>query len=303
VIAFGASMTSPELYARVAEGGVRRAAEADSAVFAYQAAGSIFRSYNLILDHAAALPDLEALVLVHQDTEILDPGFCAQVREVLRDPEVGVAGAAGAVGVRSVAWWEGRLSAPAAAVQRYGESGGGEIPLAAWATEGTAPPGEVETLEGFLLVLSPWAVRELRFDEALGDLHGYDFDLCAQVRRAGRKVVVAPFRVAHHHSLDLVTDNEPWVAAHERVAEKWDPGPGTEEGWRQRARRAEAEAGAARLLNASREYQGDALSSELEARLEAIVASPSWRASAPLRRLNRLRRGRRTHPPDGPVQA
>ena len=45
------------------------------------------------------------------------------------------------------------------------------------------------------MVLSPWAVRELRFDESLGKLHGYDFDICMQARAAGKKVVTADFRV------------------------------------------------------------------------------------------------------------
>ena len=31
--------------------------------------------------------------------------------------------------------------------------------------------------------MSPWAVRNTRFDESLGQFHGYDFDICMQVRR------------------------------------------------------------------------------------------------------------------------
>ena len=46
-------------------------------MIANAATGSIFRSYNLILDKVAEREDLEALVLLHQDTEIVDPGFCA----------------------------------------------------------------------------------------------------------------------------------------------------------------------------------------------------------------------------------
>ena len=90
----------------------------------------------------------------------------------------------------------------------------------------TRPPyartGEVDTVDGFVLVLSPWAVRNVRFDESLGKLHGYDFDFCLQVREAGRKVVTADFRAIHHHSLELVSDPETWIDAHIRVAEKWD---------------------------------------------------------------------------------
>jgi hypothetical protein len=58
MIAFGSSMTSPEAYERFAKPGIARAAEPDSEVFAYQAAGSISRSYNLMLDKAAAQDDL-----------------------------------------------------------------------------------------------------------------------------------------------------------------------------------------------------------------------------------------------------
>jgi hypothetical protein len=292
MIAFGSSMTSPEAYELMAKRGIMSVAEPDSPVFAYQAAGSIFRSYNLMLEQAEAHDDLEALVLVHQDAEIVDPEFCAKVREVLRDPEVGVVGCVGAVEAGSIAWWEGSVSG-GSAVYRYGDLGGGDMPAVAWGGNGASrdvSTGEVETLDGFIMVLSPWAVRNLRFDESLGQLYGHDFDFCRQVRAAGRKVVTADIKVAHHHSLDLVTDNEPWVAAHIRIAEKWDTDSDSD--WKERARRAEAEAAGARLLVVSKELQRDALSDDYADRLAAVTGSLSWRITAPLRRLNRLRKTR-----------
>jgi hypothetical protein len=289
MIAFGCSMTVPESYERHARPGIELAAEPDSQVFAYQAAGSISRSYNLILDKAAGAEDLEALVLVHQDVEIVDRELCPKLRDALRDQEVGVVGSVGAVGVHSIAWWEGSLTW-ASSVYRYGDAGGGEMPAVRWNGD-AAPPyvgtGEVDSLDGCLLALSPWTVRNLRFDESLGQLHGFDFDFCQQVRAAGHKVVTADLQVVHHHSLHLVTDNEPWVAAHIRVAEKWDA---EERDWKRRARTAEAEAGAARLLVASRQYQGDAIEKEFELRLNEVTQSLSWRITAPLRRLNAARR-------------
>ena len=133
--------------------------------------------------------------------------------------------------MRSIAWWEGSVTW-ASFIHRYGELGGGDLPGFAW-DGGARPPyartGEVDVVDGFLLVLSPWAVRNLRFDESLGPLHGYDVDFCLQVRAAGRKVVTADFRAVHHHSLELVGDPEGWIEAHMRVAEKWDgrmPGVG-----------------------------------------------------------------------------
>lgn len=297
MIAFGSSITRPEDYRRYAEPGIRRAAEPDSEVDALEAIGSIFRSYNLLLDNAAAREDLEALVLVHQDAEILDPDLCAKARAALADPEVGVVGCVGAVGVRSLAWWEGTMTW-ASSLYRYGEAGGGDLPVSAL-NGSTAEPhtGEVDVVEGVLLVLSPWAVRSIRFDEGLGQLHGYDVDLCLQVREAGRKVVTADLRVAHHHSLDLVTDPETWVDAHVRIAEKWegrmlDPGAHAED-WKRRARRAEAEAAAARLRIAARQLQADARMQEGAQRRLALAQTGSWRVTEPLRRASGLVRTRR----------
>ena len=102
-------------------------------------------------------------------------------------------------------------------IHRYEEHGGGDLPAFSWAWA-DAPPyariGEVDTLDGFLLVLSPWAVRNIRFDESLGRLHGYDLDFCLQVREAGRKVMTADFRAIHHHSLELFSDPRSWIEAH-----------------------------------------------------------------------------------------
>ncbi len=161
-------------------------------------------------------------------------------------------GCAGAIGVRNIAWWQGSVTW-ASFTHRYEELGGGEIPALSWKRDeipAHATTGEVETVDGFVMAVSPWAVRELRFDESLGQaLHGYDFDYCLQAREAGRKVVTADFRVIHHHSMRLIGNVPSWIEAHIKIAEKWDgriPGVGAGAGdWKQRARRAEAEASAA----------------------------------------------------------
>ena len=85
MIAFGSSITKPEVYESCAATGFRRAMEPDSAVYAFPSVGSIYRSYNALLDQAAETADLEALVLVHQDTEIVDQDFCQRVRAALSD--------------------------------------------------------------------------------------------------------------------------------------------------------------------------------------------------------------------------
>jgi hypothetical protein len=304
VIAFGCAIALPEVYDRCARRGIDSVAESGSARLEYRALNSINRSYNLILDKAAAHDDLEALVLVHQDTEIVDPEFCRKVRQVLSDPDVGVAGCIGARGVRSIAWWEGSVSW-ASFIHRYGEFGGGDLPGFSWKTS-DAPPyartGEVDVVDGFLMVLSPWAVHNIRFDESLGRLHGYDVDYCLQVRAAGRKVMTHDFRAIHNHSLELVSDPEGWVEAHMRLAEKWNgrmPGVGEAGGdWQQRARRAEAEAEVSRAAAVSKQLQFDAREKEFRRAYEEVTRSISWRITAPLRRLNLMRRtlGRRRRP-------
>ena len=294
MIAFGSSITKPDVYDLCAGPGIRSVAEPDSEVIELSSEDSIFRSYNELLDRAARLEDLEAMVIVHQDTEIVDPDFCAKARRALSDPDVGVVGCVGAVGVRSIAWWEGS-AALASFIHRYPEHGGGDLPAFAWDWE-DAPPyartGEVDTVDGFLLVIAPWVVHNIRFDESLGRFHGYDFDFCLQIREAGRKVVTTDIRAIHHHSLDLVSEPEGWIAAHMRVAEKWDgrmPQVGWHAGtWKERARRAEAERDANRAKGYTNALELAARVHDAERELAEMTGSVSWRLTAPLRLLARL---------------
>jgi hypothetical protein len=265
VIAFGCSITKDHVYVEAAKPGFERAREPDSLVIANSAAGSIFRSYNLIMDSVRDRDDLEG----------------------------------------SVTW--------ASFIHRYRELGGGDIPSVSWDSNNLPPyarVGAVDTLDGFVLVVSPWAVRNIRFDEGLGQqMHGYDFDFCLQVREAGRKVVTADFKIVHHHSLELVSDPEIWVQAHKSLAEKWEgrmPGVGlpnwgaAAEDWKERTRRAEAEAGVTRLERQSKVLEVEAIERHLERvtkELEDIKNSRSWRLTLPLRRLSDQLRSRRNGTP------
>ena len=295
MILYGCAVTDGETFARCAEAGVRRMTAADGELLAQASVGSVARNYNLLRDRAAERSDLEALVLLHQDVEIVDPAFPATVREALADPEVAIAGCAGAIGVRGLAWWEGSITW-ASVTQRYEEfGGGGEIPGISWRREQNPAyvgTGEVDAIDGCLIVLSPWAVRNLSFDEQLARRHGYDVDICLQARAAGRKVVTADLRVVHHHSLDLLPDPEEWIQAHIALAEKWDGrlGVGEQGGdWRRRALRAEAEAAAYRLRMGAAELQRN----DARGKLLETWRSPSWTWTEPVRRLGaRIRRSR-----------
>ncbi len=291
MIAFGSSIGDAEAFSRYAEPGIRRVAEADSKLLAYAAVEPVGRTYNLILEAAARFEDLEALVLVHPHTEIADPGFCAKLRAALSDPRVGAVGCAGARNVHSLAWWEGDV-VRGSVRQRYAERGGGEIDSVSWAKR-QSPPAEVDTLDGQLLILPPWAVRELRFDETLLG-YGFDVDFSLRVRQAGRTLEVIDLHVVHHRELELIRDLAVWVEAHIRLAEKWDSelnGPvDGEAGWKRRARRAEARRESARAIAMSEALRLSARVLELEREFEAKTSAPGWRATAPLRALNHLRR-------------
>jgi hypothetical protein len=287
MIAFGTAITDEEVYERCAAKGIKVAAEPDTKVLAYAAIGSVFRSYNLLLDKAAEIEGLETVVIIHQDAEITDPDFIPKVREALKTPDVAIVGCAGAVDVRSIAWWEGSVRW-ASYTHRFEEFGGGEIPAMSW-IPGHVPPfaelGEVDTVDGFVMAFSPWAIKNLRFDEGLpGKLHGYDFDICMQARAAGKKVVLADLKVVHHHSLQTINDESGWIQAHMTLTEKWAdqlPVPSTD--WKMRARRAEAELSVA---TASRYMTGitrDLFVRQLEEEIDGYKNSLSWRITKPLR--------------------
>lgn len=292
MIAFGCSVSEAEPYARYAGPGIELAAEPDSEVFAFAAVGTIGRTYNLLLDAAARHSDLEALVLVHPHAEITDPDLCQKVRAAFEDPEVAVVGCAGARSVGSMAWWDGELSSGPVR-HRYTEYRGGELPAFAWRQ--SAPPGQdVEIVDGFMFVLSPWAVRNLRFDEGLALGHGFDVDFCLEVGAAGKRLRTADFHVVLHRSLELVSDAELWVEAHMAIARKWEgrmpARPGSTDDWRRRARRAEAEREAARAIAYSKRLAIDARIEELDNLIEQSSSTVSWRLTLPLRRANKLRR-------------
>ena len=303
MIAFGCSVISPDDFNLYAKPGLEHAREPDSQLLIHAAANSVARGLNLQLDQAARLEGLEALVVVHQDAEIVDPEICAKVRRALADPAVAVVGCVGATGSRNIAWWEGTVTWTSAAYA-YGELGGGRLLWPRERSHTLRGPGEVDIVYGVLLVFSPWVVHNLRFDESLGLLHGYEFDICTQVRRSGRKVVAADIKVDHHHSLDLTSpaETEMWVEAHMRAAELWDtegPAPGEDEQayWRARARRAEADAAAARLLAASKLLQADATAHYHRDLLGEKVYSRSWQVTEPLRRASALARTLRSRAP------
>jgi hypothetical protein len=207
VIAFAACVGSRDKFARCALPGLERAMEPGSPFAELTTDRSIHEAYNEALDHFGSVDGLEALVLLHEDVELLDRDFAARVRATLADPSVAIAGVVGARGVRGLAWWEGEVAGRAHETRGIVDGG-------------FADP-EVDAVDGLLLVLSPWAVANLRCDTAtFTGFHAYDADLCFQARAAGKRVVVSELNL-FHHTKGGYGDTSAFVAADDAFRRKW----------------------------------------------------------------------------------
>jgi hypothetical protein len=143
---------------------------------------SITRAYNRIID---ANQDAHALILVHDDLEIIDPEAEAKVLRAFEDSDVVIAGVGGGRNLRNLAWWAhdpiGRQLTDSGIVD-FG-----------------AHEGDVDFCDGSFLALSPWAIRYLRFDPWYS-FHGYE-DICLMARSCHKRVVIIDLDTHHHASL------------------------------------------------------------------------------------------------------
>ncbi|MGH2914908.1 MAG: glycosyltransferase [Solirubrobacteraceae bacterium] len=198
MIAFAVCIGDPDTFERYGRPGLAAHAEPESPLAEIDT-DSIFAGYNEALDAFGDCGDLEALVLLHEDVTIENPAFCAKLRARLADPSIAVVGAIGATGVRSLCWWEGEMRGRVHETRGVIGSGRG--------------CADVEVIDGLLMVLSPWAVRNLRFDdERFHGFHGYDVDLCLQALSAGRRVVVDELDVFHHTRGGIGVGDDFWRA-------------------------------------------------------------------------------------------
>ncbi len=224
MIAFGCVVSSEDEYRDYAVPGIERVWEQDDELLVRRGQSCIFRAYNDILGELRGSEELEATVLIHQDVEIADPGFRDKVRAAVAEPLAGVVGVIGGIGVRSIAWWESEMAIGAV---RWEWLLGDEHRRTLFAEdefrlETCGRTGEVDSVDGLILILSPVATQTLRFDEGIGPgFHGYDADICFQARQAGLKVTVADIDVIHHHEIRAMTEPEDWVEAQARFAGKW----------------------------------------------------------------------------------
>ena len=226
MIAFGVTIGSEEKYQRIALPGIERHRDPEAPLIEVRGRTSIFSAYNEILDRLAPDPRVEAVVIPHEDTEIQDPNFERKIRWAMQDPLVAIVGTIGSVGVQGIDWWVGSYGIGSTILEPIDPEILYESPLLEGAEiSGMGSSGEVDMVDGYLLVLSRWAIRELRFDEAgLGPgFHGYDADICFQARDRGRKVLAVEMDVAHHrNSVGPSHYREDWLRAQIAFCRKWE---------------------------------------------------------------------------------
>ena len=213
MIAFGTAITDRMTYEAVALAGIERSAEPDSPILTREGADSIQRPYNEMMDELAGCPDLEALVLVHQDLELEDEDLPHRLRRVFGDPRVGLFGVLGARASKLHRWL--------APDELFGVAIGPEHMGPGYLRLSTGPQ-EVDGVDGAVLVLAPWVVRGLRFSEALADeFHGYDVDFSMRVRAHGGRVTCEDLPCRHH--TEVKNDYVAQLAAGVSLARMWDP--------------------------------------------------------------------------------
>jgi hypothetical protein len=226
MIAFGCAINSEEKYGRFALPGIERARDPEAPVIELRGRDCLFRAYNEILDRVEADRRIDAVVLIHEDAEIRDEYFAEKVRWALSDPEVAIVGTIGAVGVQGIDWWIHGYGIGYSVLEPIDPGVLYETPmLEGPEASGAGGWGAVDSVDGYLMVLSRWAIRELRFDEReVGPgFHGYDADICFQARERGRKVFAVGMDVAHHrNSVSPNPYREDWLRAQVAFRRKWE---------------------------------------------------------------------------------
>lgn len=163
---------------------------------------SIASAYNKILRSLRGRT-LDALVLLHDDLEITDPDHELKILSAAdRHAVSGVVGSRG--DTATLAWWD--LGPIGHQITDSAEVGSRQFGLA-------------NTVDGSIMILSGWAVQNLRFDERYPGFHGYDVDLCRQMTDVG----VIDLATHHHTTLGWKSDDirSSWEFADQIYRGKW----------------------------------------------------------------------------------
>lgn len=150
---------------------------------------SISVAYNAILD-GFKVYDLDAVILLHDDLEMIDPKTEEKVLTALAYAnDIALVGVAG--GGPSMSWWNINPIGHQLTDTQLLDFGFRQ--------------GFCRMIEGSFMAFSPWAIQELRFDERYEFL-GYD-DVCMSAYAAGKNIYVADIDTHHHSTLGYKSDS------------------------------------------------------------------------------------------------
>jgi hypothetical protein len=91
--------------------------------------------------------------------------------------------------------------------------------------------------DGLLLAIAPDVARSLRFDDvSFPRFDGYDVDFAFEVRRSGRRVVLADLDL-HHHTKAVFDDAQHYEISNAQLTKKWGLSIGPVDRARRRATR------------------------------------------------------------------
>jgi len=219
MILFGCALGSEQQYRTIMVPGIRKSCKDE--LIGIVPSGepghntSIFPLYDDIIKHARDMSkrfEIEALVLLHTDLELDDVCFAQKIRKVFKaHPSCAIIGAIGGRGVNGCEWWKG-----ATKIGYAKDSVTGIINF------GFFGDNSADTVDGMLLVLSPWAIDHLEADcETYNGFHAYDADLCAQARSAGKTVHVECFSFLHRCKKTPTGGQEALNEADKAFRAKW----------------------------------------------------------------------------------
>lgn len=178
-------------------------------VYAAYGQTSIAEAYEEILRTVESRPEVDALILQHDDLEIVDPDGESKLLAALAQPDVALAGVAGGGIGGGLAWWT--------------DNPVGRVPYDGGVVDFGSRSGDVRLLDGCLLALPAETIRRLRVSRRPG-FHGYDGDISMRAGARGRRrVVVVDVDVRHHTALgfdDLASEAD-WIDADRQFRERW----------------------------------------------------------------------------------
>jgi len=179
-----------------------------SHVIAVSGYTSIAVAYNMILNTYRDRK-FSAVVLLHDDLEITDPDAEEKFMLAAADgADVALVGVAGGRGEGSLAWWNWETIGHQrvdSGVLDFGER-----------------EGDVDAIEGSVMMFSRWAIENLRFDTQYPGFHGYD-EICRTARVLGKRVVVADVDTHHHVQLGFKSQESErqWQECERLYRMKW----------------------------------------------------------------------------------